>query len=85
MVDVAPTPNPLAMKFTVSGIVAPKAQNYPSAEAAAASPIASRIFALGGVANVFLVNDFVTVNRAPQADWTVLVPRIRTVLDEVLP
>ena len=85
VVQVSPTPNPLAMKFTLSGKLSDKAQSYTSAEAAAASVVASKIFALGGVSSVFMVQDFVTVNRTAQANWNALVPLIQRVLDETLP
>ncbi len=85
VVQVSPTPNPLAMKFTLSGKVSDKAQSYTTAEAAASSAIASKVFALGGVAGVFMVQDFVTVNRTAQANWNTLVPLIQRTLDDVLP
>ena len=85
VVQVSPTPNPLAMKFTISGKVSDKAQSYTSVEAAASSAVASKVFALGGVASVFMVQDFVTVNRTAQANWNVLVPQIQKVLDDNLP
>jgi hypothetical protein len=85
VVQVSPTPNPMAMKFTLSGKVSDKPLSYTNAQAASASPIASKVFALDGVASVFMVQDFVTVNRTAQANWNVLAPLIQKTLDEVLP
>ena len=64
----SPTPNPDAMKYTLD-VVLPGSFNATSPEAAAEHPFAAAVFAAGGVAAVFGVNDFVTVTRQPGADW----------------
>ncbi len=64
----APTPNPDALKFTLD-VTLPGSFNVTDPEAAAESPFATAVFAAGGVASVFGVNDFVTVTRQPGADW----------------
>ena len=64
----SPTPNPDAMKYTLD-VTLPGSFNVTSAEAAGESPFAAAVFAAGGVASVFGVNDFVTVTRQPGADW----------------
>ena len=63
-----PTPNPNAMKYTLD-VRLPATINFPNAEAAADHPFAAAVFAAGGVASLFGVNDFVTVTRLPGADW----------------
>ncbi|MBA3267721.1 MAG: NifU N-terminal domain-containing protein [Acidimicrobiia bacterium] len=63
-----PTPNPNAMKYTLD-VRLPATINFPNAEAAAANPFAAAVFAGGGVASLFGVNDFVTVTRQAGADW----------------
>jgi Fe-S cluster biogenesis protein NfuA len=50
--------------------------DFPSAEAAAASPLARRIFAAGGVTGVFFGTDFVTVTKADGVDWPHIKPQI---------
>ncbi len=85
VVQVSPTPNPLAMKFTLSGKVSDRAQSYTTAEQAEASPVASKLFGLGGVTSVFMVQDFVTVSRTQQANWNTLVPLVQKVLEGELP
>ena len=62
------TPNPNAMKYTLD-VKLPATINYANAEAAANDRFASAVFAAGGVASLFGVNDFVTVTRQPGADW----------------
>lgn len=62
------TPNPDATKFTLD-VALPEMFNVADADEAAAIPFARDVFAAGGVASVFGVNDFVTVTRQPGADW----------------
>lgn len=64
----SPTPNPDAMKYTLDTTL-PGSFNVTSAEAAGEWPFAAAVFAAGGVASVFGVNDFVTVTRQAGADW----------------
>ena len=72
----SPTPNPNAMKFTLDTKL-PATINYRDADAAADDPFARAVFAAGGVASVFGVNDFVTVTREPGADWDGIVAAVR--------
>jgi hypothetical protein len=44
---------------------------------AAAVPFAADVFAAGGVASVFGVNDFVTVTRQPGADWAPIIAAVQ--------
>ena len=82
-VDPQPTPNPNAMKFTVSAPVSPDgSQSYGSKEAAESSPLAKALFALDGVASVFMLGNFVTVNKAQEANWNDLAPSIAEVIEE---
>jgi Scaffold protein Nfu/NifU N terminal len=62
------TPNPDATKFTLD-VTLPEMFNAADAEQAATIPFARDVFAAGGVASVFGVNDFVTVTRQAGADW----------------
>src|SRR5258708_12048610 len=50
--------------------------DFASAEAAAPSPLAKRLFAVEGVERVFFGSDFVTVTKAADRDWQVLKPSI---------
>ncbi len=73
MASVTPssTPNPNAMKFTLDARL-PEMFNVASAAEASSHPFAAAVFAAGGVASVFGVNDFVTVTREPGADWAAI-------------
>src|SRR5437667_1206312 len=50
--------------------------DFASADAAAPSPLAKRLFAVEGVERVFFGSDFVTVTKAADRDWQVLKPSI---------
>lgn len=84
-VDVQPTPNPNALKFTLSvKVLEQGSKSYTSKEAAAESPLAQHIFELGGVTSVFMLGNFVTVNKEPSASWSDLVPQIVEILEAEL-
>lgn len=72
----SPTPNPHATKFTLD-MTLPASFNATSADAATGNPFAEEVFAAGGVAAVFGVNDFVTVTRQPGADWEPIVAAVQ--------
>lgn len=70
-----PTPNPNAMKFTVSRhLTDGSSRTYGSAQEAAGDPLASRLFAVPGVKTVFVLNDFVTVTKETGASWAEVSP-----------
>jgi len=81
--EPTPTPNPNAMKFTLD-VTLPGTIDVRSAEAAAGSALAERIFALPGVVMLFGTNDFLTVSRAEGADWEPIVQGVQTVVGEEL-
>jgi Fe-S cluster biogenesis protein NfuA len=71
------TPNPATLKFLPGQTVLDRGTaDFPNAEAAAASPLARRIFAAPGVTGVFLGNDFVTVTKTAEIDWVHAKPAI---------
>lgn len=65
------TPNPNAHKYVLGQKVVEKGSlSFNSAEAASGNVLGTAVFKVNGVASVFAVNDFVTVTKAPGADWT---------------
>lgn len=85
-VTFQPTPNPQAGKFTVDRVLVEgrRGKTYDSVDAAAGVPLAERLLAEPGVRSVFMVADFVTVTKAPEADWKELSARVKAVLRAVL-
>ncbi|MEZ5913297.1 MAG: NifU family protein [Paracoccaceae bacterium] len=71
------TPNPATLKFLPGqAVLGSGTADFPSAEAAAASPLARRVFAVGGVTGVFLGGDFVTVTKDAGSQWDHIKPAI---------
>jgi NFU1 iron-sulfur cluster scaffold homolog, mitochondrial len=76
------TPNPNALKFVVPGAQFARSLSFSSSAAAAADPVAAQLFALDGVYNVFMAQDFVTVNKRPDVTWDVLAPLITQIIED---
>lgn len=73
------TPNPATLKFLPGEMVMGAdggTLHLTSAEEAAVSPLATRLFGINGVAGVFYGRDFVTVTKSSDTDWNVLKPQI---------
>lgn len=71
------TPNPNTLKFLPGREVLGRGTaDFADAKAAAASPLAVRLFAIDGVGRVFFGSDFVTVGKAAGIDWAVLKPQV---------
>ena len=78
-ISVQGTPNPNAAKFTLNRVVAAQGQTYRDAASADAA-WAKELLAIPGVIQVFAINNFVSVNKRPDADWNVIGPRVEAVL-----
>jgi Fe-S cluster biogenesis protein NfuA len=77
------TPNPATRKFLPGQTVMEGGtRDFPDAEAAVASPLASALFASGQVEGVFFGRDFISVTAAPGLSWGDLEPIVlETLLD----
>ena len=70
------TPNPDTLKFLPGcDVMGAGTANFTKALEAEPSPLATRLFAIEGVAGVFLGSDFITVTR-DGAEWDALRPRV---------
>jgi hypothetical protein len=70
--DIQPTPNPNALKFVLDRTISEQPASFFNLAAAENHPLASRLFAVGGVDSVLLLADVVTVNKTPEADWAAI-------------
>jgi Fe-S cluster biogenesis protein NfuA len=76
-IETEATPNPATLKFLPGRqVLASGSADFTSAEAAARSPLAAALFALPGVARVFLGGDFIAVTKTPEVGWPALKPRV---------
>ncbi|MGL4648158.1 MAG: NifU N-terminal domain-containing protein [Caldilineaceae bacterium] len=82
LIPVRATPNPNARKFVLPAQHFMQPINCSTVESAAAHPLAARLFAIDGVYNVLLAQDFVTLNKRPEMAWEPLETRaIATIAD----
>ena len=71
------TPNPATLKFLPGQtVLAGAAADFPSPQTAENSPLAQRIYAVRGVAGVFLGSDFVTVTKDDDTPWDHVKPGV---------
>lgn len=81
-----PTPNPNALKCVLDRAILGEDEgprSYRKAEEAAGDALAESLFAIepeGSVACVLISTDWITVNRAPGADWERVKQGVRDVL-----
>lgn len=82
-IKAQPTPNPESMMFMPGRTVLENGTyDFQTARSALVSPLAIKLFAIDGVAGVFLANDFVTVTKKEDVSWSVLKPHIfATIMD----
>ena len=76
-IQTEPTPNPATLKFLPGQTVMETGTaDFPSADAAEASPLAKRLFGVQGVLAVFFGLDFVTVTKSETAEWDHMKPAL---------
>ncbi|MBI1823749.1 MAG: NifU N-terminal domain-containing protein [Nitrospirae bacterium] len=76
-----PTPNPNSMKFVFSKqVVQSGMEIFNSKEEAEKSEIAARLFEIDGLVGVFMMENFVSVNKMPGGNWGVIVPKVMDIL-----
>jgi hypothetical protein len=80
-VRVQETPNPNAHKYVLAEKHFEQSLNFSSEETASGNRLASDLYTLNGVYNVFMAQDFVTINKLPDADWATLDAAVITVLN----
>lgn len=82
------TPNPNALKCVLDrAIIQPDEppRSYRGAQAAAEDAVARALFAIepaGTVTSVLMNGDWITINKAPDADWKRVKDAVRAVLSQ---
>src|ERR671939_1915405 len=75
--NIEETPNPNAVKFLLKEpVTSGTTRSFHSAEEAAGDPLAGPLFAVGDVSSVFYMDRMITVEKADEADWDDLLPRL---------
>lgn len=68
--DVDLTPNPQALKFILNQkLLNVETRQFPDKESAKDDPFAKGIFEIDGVASVFYMEKFVTIEKQTEANW----------------
>jgi len=76
-IETESTPNPATLKFLPGRYVMESGTaDFASPTSAERSPLAGELFALPGVARVFLGGDFITVTKTDDASWPALKPQV---------
>lgn len=71
------TPNPATLKFLPgTTVLGSGSADFSDAASAGDSPLATKLFAVSGVASVYLGGDFITVGKTDSADWAQLKPYV---------
>jgi len=82
LVSIEPTPNPNSMKINLDESLDPKIKyTFTQQDKANYPDYAQKILAITGVVSIFQVNDFMSIQRHPNADWENILARVRTVLE----
>ena len=77
------TPNPATLKFLPGReVMGTGTAEFSSEEAAAASPLAQRLFEVDGVTSIFLGADFITVAKREDKEWYLMKPAVLGVIME---
>lgn len=76
-----PTPNPNAMRFEFDeGVFGGLSLTMGDKADADGMPWAEALFDLPGVEGLFAREDFVTVTKDPEIDWSEITPQVITIL-----
>ena len=80
-IETEGTPNPATLKFLPGRyVIGLSTADFASPVSAIRSPLATALFALPGVARVFLGGDFVTITKNDQISWQALKPQVLGVI-----
>ncbi len=73
------TPNPNAVKFTLNRTVAVQGRSYRDAATADVTWV-QELLRIGGIQQVFVLNNFVSVTKSSDAGWDHLGPQAEQIL-----
>ncbi|MFQ5570158.1 MAG: NifU N-terminal domain-containing protein [Rhodothermales bacterium] len=77
------TPNPNSLKITTDAgdFIESGMESFSTVEEAARHPLGKLLFAIRGMANIFVLPQFVTITKTPSADWDEMLPLVDRALD----
>lgn len=78
--EIQETPNPNAKKFVLDRPIVSHPTSFFNQAAAKGNALAEKLFEIKGVSSLLLLNDFITVNKTPEASWQSITPVVKDVL-----
>jgi hypothetical protein len=75
------TPNPNALKFTVTGASFDTPMSFAAGQEVD-DPAAAALLAIPGVTSVFMSADFVTLSKSPEGLWEEIAPAATEILEK---
>jgi NFU1 iron-sulfur cluster scaffold homolog, mitochondrial len=76
------TPNPNALKCLLDRTVSTRPRSYFGPDQVQDDPLATALFGLGGITNLLINDDWITVSKAANADWKTIKSGVERVLRE---
>jgi hypothetical protein len=85
-VDTSPTPNPNSLKFTLreGTFIESGMESFNAPVEAEGHPLGKRLFEIEGVANVFILPQFLTITKVETARWNDVIPEVERVVGDEL-
>ncbi|WP_257349192.1 NifU N-terminal domain-containing protein [Pseudalkalibacillus decolorationis] len=77
---VDPTPNPNALKFSASQSIFEGRLSHRSGDNPE-DKVAKGLLEIEGVESIFGYQDFITINKTPDAEWDSIVPLVQEVFE----
>ena len=78
--SIGATPNPNSIRVGLSQAMFPAAKTFRAAADTEGNALAGDLIAIAGVVQVFMLNDFISINKDPGADWAKIEPAVAQVL-----
>jgi len=78
--SIGATPNPNSIRVGLSAPLFPVAKTYRTSSEAEGNALAQALIAIPGVVQVFMLNNFISVNKDPGAEWAKIEPKVAEVL-----
>lgn len=84
-IHIEGTPNPNALKFVLGkALLEEETLNFSNKDASKNSPLASRLFDVEAVKEVFIGKNFITISKSPDSLWDTIYDRILVAINEYL-
>jgi hypothetical protein len=80
--EIGTTPNPNSIRVALSEPLFPKARTFTKAKGGQDDALAGKLLGVAGVVQVFMLNNFISINKEAGVDWSSVEPAVARVLQE---